>query len=291
MGPIYDMYYVWMEESLIRQDGVPMSEINKINNLDNISKTGANTVKKSSESSGFSSFLGESKTLDAIFQEASQEYHVPVELLKAIGKAESNFNTKAVSRCGAQGVMQLMPATAKSLGVTDSFDAEQNIMGGSKYIAGLLKKYNGDTKLALAAYNAGSGNVAKYNGIPPFEETQNYVKKIMGYLKEGVGKVDVAVNTTGNKTAVNTDTTPVVAPAPVQNNNAFLIANITSSDGLEDLNTLFTYEDYLNFVDLFLKNLEEEEKQMEEEDKNTVNNIKDITYNVPVMKLLKDQLL
>lgn len=268
-----------------------MSEINKINNLDNISKTGANAVKKSLASSGFSSFLGESKTLDAIFQEASQKYHVPVELLKAIGKAESNFNPKAVSRCGAQGVMQLMPGTARSLGVTDSFDAEQNIMGGAKYIAGLLKKYNGDTKLALAAYNAGSGNVAKYNGIPPFEETQNYVKKIMGYLKEGVGNVDVAVNTIGNKTTVNTEVTPAVAPAPVQNNNAFLIANIASSDGLENLSALFTYEDYLNFVDLFLKNLEEEEKQKEEEERNTVNNLKDITYSVPVMKLMKDQLL
>jgi soluble lytic murein transglycosylase-like protein len=126
-----------------------MSEINKISNLDNINNAGTNTVKKSSESAGFSSFLGESKTLDSIFQEASRKYNVPVELLKAIGKAESNFNSKAVSRCGAQGVMQLMPATAKSLGVTDSFDAEQNIMGGSKYIAGLLKKYDGNTKLLL----------------------------------------------------------------------------------------------------------------------------------------------
>jgi hypothetical protein len=268
-----------------------MSEINKVNNLDNINNTGTNPVKKSSESSGFSSFLGENKTLDSIFQEASKKYQVPVELLKAIGKAESNFNTKAISRCGAQGVMQLMPATAKSLGVTDSFDAEQNIMGGSKYIAGLLKKYDGNTKLALAAYNAGSGNVAKYNGIPPFEETQNYVKKIMGYLKEGVGKVDVAVNTDGNKTTADTNTAPVIAPAPIQNNNAFLIANIASSDALEDLDTLFSYEDYLNFVDLFLKNLEEQEKQKEEEEKNTVNNLQDITYNVPVMNLLKNQLL
>ncbi len=268
-----------------------MSEINKINNIDNINNAGTNPVKKSAESVGFSSFLGENKTLDSIFQKAAEKYQVPVELLKAIGKAESNFNTKAVSRCGAQGVMQLMPATAKSLGVTDSFDAEQNIMGGSKYIAGLLKKYDGDTKLALAAYNAGSGNVAKYNGIPPFEETQNYVKKIMGYLKEGVGKVDVAVNTAGNKTTVNTDTAPVAAPAPIQNNNAFLIANIAFSDDLEDLNSLFSYEDYLNFVDLFLKNLEEQEKQKEEEEKNTVNNLQDITYNVPVMKLLKNQLL
>ena len=79
------------------------------------------------------------------------------------------------------GVMQLMPATAESLGVTNAFDAYQNIMGGAKYISSLLTKYNGDVSLALAAYNAGSGNVAKYGGIPPFTETQNYVSKVIGY--------------------------------------------------------------------------------------------------------------
>ncbi len=274
-----------------------MSEINKIATIDNKNTVRMNLAKKSSESNGFSSFLGESRTMDSIFQEASDKYHVPVELLKSIGKAESNFNAKAVSRCGAQGVMQLMPATAKSLGVTDSFDAEQNIMGGSKYIAGLLKKYDGNTKLALAAYNAGSGNVAKYNGIPPFEETQNYVKKIMGFLKEGVDTGGAVVQTGSGQTSADNITAPLIAPtattapAPVQNNNAFLIANSSSSDELEDLNSLFSYEDYLNFVDLFLKNLDEQDKQKEEEEKNTVNNAQDIAYNVPVMKLLKNHLL
>ena len=101
-----------------------------------------------------------------------------------MGKAESNFRASATSRCGAMGVMQLMPGTAKSLGVTDAYDARQNIMAGSKYLAKLLDKYDGDTKLALAAYNAGSGNVAKYGGIPPFKETQNYVKRVLEYAGE-----------------------------------------------------------------------------------------------------------
>ncbi len=125
-----------------------------------------------------------SQSLDDIFQKAAQKYDVPVSLLKAIGKAESNFNPNAVSCAGAQGVMQLMPATAKSLGVTDSFDAEQNIMGGAKYIKQMLDRYDGNVKLALAAYNAGSGNVEKYGGIPPFKETQNYVTKVMSYAGE-----------------------------------------------------------------------------------------------------------
>lgn len=121
-------------------------------------------------------------SLDAIFDEASQLYQVPVQLLKAVGKAESNFNANAVSPAGAQGVMQLMPATAASLGVEDPFDARSNIMGGARYLAEKLRQYNGDIDLTLAAYNAGSGNVAKFGGIPPFTETQNYVKKVKQYM-------------------------------------------------------------------------------------------------------------
>lgn len=116
------------------------------------------------------------------FEEAAEKYNVPLNLLKAMAKAESNFNEKAVSSAGAQGVMQLMPATAKALGVEDAFDARDNIMGGAKYIAEKLEQYNGDIDLALAAYNAGSGNVRKYGGVPPFQETRNYIKRIKEYM-------------------------------------------------------------------------------------------------------------
>lgn len=124
--------------------------------------------------------------LEAIFQKAAAAYDIPVELLKAVGKAESNFNPDATSSCGAMGIMQLMPATAKALGVTDAYDPEQNIMGGAKYLSDKLKAYDGDITLALAAYNAGPGNVAKYGGVPPFKETQNYIKKIYGYMGEDI---------------------------------------------------------------------------------------------------------
>jgi hypothetical protein len=262
-----------------------MSEVNSITNADKVGLHNIGSGKRNATGSTFSSYLGESESMNDIFQEASIKYKVDVELLKAIGKAESNFDAKAVSRCGAQGVMQLMPATAKSLGVTDSFDARQNIMGGAKYISELLHKYDGDVKLALAAYNAGSGNVAKYNGIPPFEETQNYVKKVMTYMQKGADTNGITVRAASSAGFVTANKS--AADAPVKNNIAFLIANSVAGEDAADLISLFTYEDYLKFVDLFLK---EKEEQKEEENSNG-STLQDINFNVPVMNLLKNQSL
>lgn len=123
------------------------------------------------------------ESMDAIFEEAASTYGISANLLKAVAKAESNFNPSAVSSAGAMGVMQLMPGTASSLGVTDPFNARQNIMGGAKYLKMNLDRYGGDVSLALAAYNAGPNSVAKYGGIPPYAETQNYVKKVCSYME------------------------------------------------------------------------------------------------------------
>ena len=117
-----------------------------------------------------------------IIQAAAEQFNVPSKLISSVIQHESNFDVTAQSNAGASGLMQLMPSTAKWLGVKNVWDPTENIMAGTKYLRQMLDKYDGDTTLALAAYNAGPGNVDKYNGIPPFKETQNYVKKIQNSL-------------------------------------------------------------------------------------------------------------
>jgi hypothetical protein len=116
---------------------------------------------------------------DNLIAGAAGRYQVDDALIKAVIKAESNFNHRAVSPKGAQGLMQLMPQTASSLQVKDSFEPESNIEGGVRYLRYLINAYNGHLPLALAAYNAGEKAVARYGGIPPYSETQNYVKRVM----------------------------------------------------------------------------------------------------------------
>lgn len=130
---------------------------------------------------------GKENGFDDIIQRASVKHGVDFHLIKSVIFAESMFDIKAVSSAGARGLMQLMPDTAKELGVSDSFDPEQNIMGGAKYLKFLLKKFK-NTKNALAGYNAGPAAVVYYNGVPPFDETTAYVEKVSNFYKNYTGK-------------------------------------------------------------------------------------------------------
>jgi len=142
--------------------------------------------------------LGEASPYDAQIIAAANANGVPPALVKAVVKAESGFDPTAVSHAGAQGLMQLMPGTAAGLGVTDSFDPVQNLNGGAKFLRQLLDRFGGDVSKALAGYNAGPGAVEKYGGIPPYEETQAYVPKVLGYVEQFGG-----LSATGSVAAAN----------------------------------------------------------------------------------------
>lgn len=117
-------------------------------------------------------------------QTASAKYHIDPNLIKAVVKQESAFNPYSISSSGAQGLMQLMPDTADGLGVANPWDVSQNIDGGVRYLKDQLVAFDGDLSLALAAYNAGPNSVRKYNGVPPYAETQNYVQKVLSYYRQ-----------------------------------------------------------------------------------------------------------
>jgi soluble lytic murein transglycosylase-like protein len=117
--------------------------------------------------------------LDSLVQQNAATWQVDPALVKAVIANESGFDANATSRVGAQGLMQLMPETAQHLGVRDPYDPQQNVAGGTRYLRGLLDRFGGDTRLAIAAYNAGPGAVEKYGDVPPYAETQNYVQNVL----------------------------------------------------------------------------------------------------------------
>ncbi len=246
-------------------DAINLYKYNQINSVN----SGSTTKPSAASSTDFSAALSDainraeknqtagSSDLNDIFERAAKQYNVPVNLLKAVGKAESNFHAKAVSSCGAQGIMQLMPSTAKSLGVQDSFNAEQNVMGGAKYLRQLLNKYNGNATLAVAAYNAGSGNVDKYGGVPPFSETQAYVKRVMSYAGENVSIPAASATVDSSYAGELSSLTPVSSLYTALNNSNDTSANLAAGL-LSNLGTNSTTSNssYLNLIQLLLAQMQ-----------------------------------
>ena len=123
-------------------------------------------------------------SIQGSIQAAARKYNLPSKLIRSVIRAESNFRADAVSPAGAQGLMQLMPATARELGVTDPFDVNQNIDGGARYLRQMLDRFDGDLKVALAAYNAGPGTVQRYHGDVPYRETRDYVRRVLAGMSQ-----------------------------------------------------------------------------------------------------------
>ena len=162
-----------------------------------VQKTGFADLMCSIESKGSSSASTASKSTKEVritnaVENACSKYNLPPALVLGVIKQESGFKPQAESHCGAQGLMQLMPGTAQNMGVKDSFSIEQNIDGGCKYLRKMLDRFDGNVNHALAAYNAGPGNVEKYKGVPPFAETKNYVKSVVAHAEKFQGgKLDI----------------------------------------------------------------------------------------------------
>ncbi|AYA68134.1 lytic transglycosylase domain-containing protein [Acinetobacter sp. WCHA55] len=156
-----------------------------------------------SESSVLPSYSRNKNAFDHIIRQAAQTHGVSEGLIKAVMHTESGFNVNARSPVGAQGLMQLMPATARRFNVSNAYDPQQNINAGAKYLAWLMKRFNGNTSLALAGYNAGEGNVQKYGGIPPFRETQDYVRRVSSrYSNLYSGSLNISSNSPASNTQV-----------------------------------------------------------------------------------------
>jgi len=241
-----------------------MNLVNNINPLDGDSYLVSGSNSATSSGTDFDKIYNDiavDDSLESIFGQAAAKFGINENFLKAVAKAESGFDTNAESYCGAQGIMQLMPFTSESYGVTDPFDARQNIYAGAQLLSELLDQYNGNATLALAAYNAGSGSVSKYGGVPPYDETVGYINRINDYLggalSEDSRTVDNAEATdfssSGRIDVPDEDSQPASKASAKVSDSQYVSEESTESTN--DSNIL-SYEDYMYVINTYKDILE-----------------------------------
>ena len=186
-------------ERIVDDEIVPVAVVEEVKKI--VEEQGGVFPRRSWRYSERSRPLWKSKYNDIIVA-AAQKHDVDAALVSAVIKAESDYNPRIVSHKGARGLMQLMPATAKRFGVTNSFDPEENIHAGTRYLRWLLKTFDGNADLAVAAYNAGEGNVWKYDGVPPFRETVNYINRISKHIRKAIENEVIPGETEHSATAL-----------------------------------------------------------------------------------------
>lgn len=175
-----DIYTYTDEHGVVHYSNVPPSRRRGVRHIRTSSTSRPAEPERASGGGGTRDTSAERYTrYDAHIREAAALYRLPESFIRAVIKVESNYNPQVVSHAGACGLMQLMPGTAARMGVTDIFDPRQNILGGTRYLRVLANLFNGDLVLTIAAYNAGEGAVLRHRGIPPYEETQRYVQRVL----------------------------------------------------------------------------------------------------------------
>jgi len=180
--------------------GVTLSSVKPFNEESEFNKVYKTEIAKvdADQTTGKKTYV-----LEDIFREASEKYGISESMLKALAFTESGFNATAVSSAGAMGMMQLMPVTARALGIEDAFDPYENIMGGAQILAEFKNMFNGDESLMLAAYNAGPNAVKQYGGIPPYEQTQALVSRVLSYMQSGVNPPETVTYDPATKQATS----------------------------------------------------------------------------------------
>ena len=249
----------------------------------------------------------QTKSLEAIFKEASETYGISEDLLKAVAYNESRFQPDVTSSAGAMGIMQLMPGTASAMGVENAYDPYQNIMGGAKLLSNLSDMYDGNTSLMLAAYAAGTGTVAKYGGVPPLDSVNNYIAKIYDTMESGIARnvPDVNYNVDGTAapaatantvgSSANTANTSTDTQSQASNTNPYAnsmlaggtplaktgetaTTNIYDYRSSNTLNNMLSYSDY-DLLITFYENMLDIIANMGGSDNNDEDSLSSYLYN------------